>query len=90
MESRKRSMVKSVVWRLMGIVILGVITWAYTKNVAVTTVVTLLFHSIRLVLYYFHERAWDGITWGLKTKSELTEQEIEQVNERLRKLGYLE
>ena len=43
----------------------------------VTTVVTLLFHSIRFVLYYFHERWWDGINWGLKNNSQLSDKEKE-------------
>lgn len=90
MESRKRSLAKSIVWRLLGVLILWTITWVFTKNLEVTTGVTLLFHSIRLVLYYLHERWWDGIVWGLKNKSELSDKEKEIFYERLRKLGYLE
>jgi uncharacterized membrane protein len=90
MESRKRSFIKSIVWRLLGIAILGVITWTYTKNLEVTTIVTVLFHSLRLILYYFHERLWERIEWGLKKKSDLSEEEQVKILERLRKLGYLE
>ena len=90
METRKRSFIKSIVWRLLGIAILGLITWTYTKNLEVTTMVTVLFHSLRLMLYYFHERLWERIDWGLKKKSDLSEEEQEKVIERLRKLGYVE
>ena len=83
-------MIKSIVWRLLGLVLLGVITWVYTNDATVTTIVTLLFHSIRLVLYYFHERMWDRINWGYKKKSELTEKENKLIEERLRKLGYID
>lgn len=88
MESRKRSWVKSVTWRVLGIVILSVITWVVTQNWALTTIVTVLFHGIRVVLYYFHERLWGRIEWGLKNKNELTEKEKKKILERLRKLGY--
>lgn len=64
METRIRSLGKSVVWRLMGIVILAVITWAYTKDVAEVTGITLIFHGIRFFLYYGHERLWNKIDWG--------------------------
>ena len=77
-------------WRVLGIVILGVITWVFTKSWKATTTVTVLFHSIRAVIYYFHERLWGGIDWGLKNMYELTEKEKEKVMERLRKLGYLD
>jgi len=89
MESRKRSLVKSIIWRVLGIVILGVITWLFTKSWKITTSVTVLFHVIRVVLYYFHERLWSGINWGFKKRNELTEKEKEKMIERLRNLGYL-
>jgi uncharacterized membrane protein len=29
-----------------------------------TSWITITFHSIRLVLYYFHERGWENVEWG--------------------------
>ena len=81
---------KSFVWRLFGLASLGVITWLYTKDAKVATIVTLSFHLIRIILYYFHEQMWNRIDWGLKNKSELTEKEKKQIEERLRKLGYVD
>jgi uncharacterized membrane protein len=90
MESQKRSFAKSITWRILGIVILGAITWFLTQSWQITTAVTALFHLIRVILYYFHERVWDRIDWGLKKKNELTDEEKERMMERLRKLGYLD
>ncbi len=90
MESGKRSWMKSITWRALGIVILGAITWVFTSNWQITTTVTVLFLAIRVVLYYFHERLWGRIDWGLKNRNELTEKEKKKVMERLRKLGYLD
>jgi len=81
---------KAVTWRILGVLILGVVTWLLTRSWETTTMITVLFHSIRLVLYYFHERLWDRADWGLKKREELTENEKEKVMERLRKLGYLD
>lgn len=81
---------KSVTWRVLGILILGGITWGLTNSWQITTGVTVLFHAIRVVLYYFHERFWDRMDWGLKKKNELTEKEKGKIMERLRKLGYLD
>ena len=64
MESHARSWAKSVVWRVIGIVILGGISYAITRNWEQTTVITVIFHSVRLILYHFHERAWERISWG--------------------------
>lgn len=90
METKQRSWVKSIVWRLLGIIILGAITWVITKDIQTTTSVTLIFHTIRLVLYYYHERLWDKIDWGLKKKIDLSDPERREVEDRLKKLGYIE
>ena len=65
-ETRKRSWVKSLIWRVAGIFILGGITYAFTRNWAETTWITMIFHIIRTGLYYCHERMWDRIDWGRK------------------------
>lgn len=64
MESHARSWAKSVTWRIIGIIILGGISYAITRNWEQTTIITVIFHSVRLILYYFHERAWERISWG--------------------------
>jgi len=48
----------------MSIVILGTLAWLFTRDWQETTLITITFHAIRLVLYYFHERAWERIGWG--------------------------
>ncbi len=65
-DSKTRSWVKSIVWRVIGIVILGALAWLFTRDWQETTLITITFHAIRLVLYYFHERAWERIGWGRK------------------------
>ncbi len=70
METHWRSIVKAVVWRILGVIILGGLSWAFTKSWEDTSVITISFNSIRLVLYYFHERAWDRVSWGRKKVKE--------------------
>jgi len=65
-DSKTRSWVKSITWRVMGIVILGTLAWLFTRDWQETTLITITFHAIRLVLYYYHERAWERIGWGRK------------------------
>ena len=64
MESHARSWAKSVAWRIIGIIILGGISYAITRNWEQTTIITVIFHTVRLILYYFHERAWERVSWG--------------------------
>src|ERR1035437_2446643 len=64
METHIRSWAKSVSWRIIGIFILGGITYAFTRNWEQTTWITIIFHTVRLVLYYYHERWWERVSWG--------------------------
>ena len=98
MDTKRRSWVKSITWRLFGILLLGAISYAITRDWTQMTVITILFHSIRLILYYFHERIWDSIDWGrikhplegLPVTEELKPEDLEEVREKLRSLGYIE
>jgi len=49
---------------VIGIVILGIISYLITSDWKMMTGITVLFHSIRVILYYWHERLWERITWG--------------------------
>lgn len=64
MDTKKRSWIKSVTWRIVGVVILGAITYLVTWDWGKTTGITAIFHGVRLVLYYWHERLWERIDWG--------------------------
>ncbi|MHA1169144.1 MAG: DUF2061 domain-containing protein [Candidatus Hodarchaeales archaeon] len=63
-DTPKRSVVKSVIWRVIGIILLGGLMWIYTGDWAATTIVTGSFHSIRIIMYYYFERGWEQISWG--------------------------
>ncbi len=64
MDTPKRSWMKSVTWRIVGVVILGGVTFLFTRDIGKTTWITLIFHSTRLILYYYHERIWERVQWG--------------------------
>lgn len=63
-DTKTRSFVKGLVWRVAGVAILGALTWLFTKDWMIISSVTLIFHGIRIVLYYIHERMWERIHWG--------------------------
>ncbi len=57
-ETHKRSMIKSVIWRLIGVVVLSTITYLVTKNWIQTGLITIIHHISFLLGYYAHERFW--------------------------------
>jgi adenylylsulfate kinase len=63
-ENAKRSLVKSVTFRVLVItsdfIIITLITHSY--DLAVTVII--LSNLASATLYYLHERAWNKIKWG--------------------------
>jgi len=98
LETRARAWVKSVVWRILGIVILGVISWLVTHSLKEMTVITIIFHGVRVILYYLHERVWERINWGrikhplsiLPVNKELKPEDLKIIQNQLKELGYLD
>lgn len=58
MESHFRSGTKSIVWRITGVFILAVITYAFTRHWIQTGLITFIHHGIFLIVFYLHERFW--------------------------------
>ena len=70
MVSRKRHILKTVSWRLIGtvdtIVLSGFITGSWKFGLAIGGVEVIT----KMVLYYFHERAWYKFSrYGVKGKN---------------------
>jgi uncharacterized membrane protein len=97
MDTHKRSWVKSITWRVVGVVILGGITYGVTRNLEAMTFITLAFHSVRLILYYWHERLWERVAWGkirhplehFCMKGNLTASDVEEIRTLLEDRGYV-
>ncbi len=58
METKIRSSAKSIIWRIMGVLILGGVTYFYTRHWVQTSLITFIHHGIFLFVFYFHERIW--------------------------------
>lgn len=98
MDTKKRSWAKSIVWRVIGIVLLGSISYLVTGDWKKMSLITILFHGIRVILYYYHERVWERISWGrvkhplaeMPVNQPLTPKDMQILTEHLRQLGYVD
>jgi uncharacterized membrane protein len=64
-ESRKRHLLKTVSWRIIGTIDTVVISWAISGNPMTGLKIGGLEVITKMVLYYYHERAWYRINFGL-------------------------
>ena len=82
LETKKRSFMKSITWRILAILILAAVAYAITRDPLETTVITAITHTIKFVAYYAHERCWGLVKWGYEPR--------ENVAQHLRDLGYID
>ena len=70
-EDHTRSVVRSIIWRIIGILFLALVTYIVTQSWVVTTLVTVIHHSVSVLGYYLHERFWLQIDkhWKVKYRS---------------------
>jgi uncharacterized membrane protein len=67
-ETRKRSIAKSILWRIICIIVSIVTSFFLTGNFDVAVAIGTVYNAVTMVLYYFHERLWDRISWGSKKR----------------------
>ena len=64
--NRTRSLIKTVTWRTIGTIDTILIAYVVTGDIKAGAAIggTELF--TKMILYYFHERAWSWSDWGLE------------------------
>jgi len=63
-EHPKRSIVKSISWRLVGTLDTILISWIITGTLSLAFSIGLVELITKMVLYFMHERLWNTIKWG--------------------------
>tara|TARA_R110002110_G_scaffold408765_2_gene630609 strand:+ start:2069 stop:2836 length:768 start_codon:yes stop_codon:yes gene_type:complete len=63
-DTKKRSAVKALSWRMIAIIVLAITCYLTTGNVKTASLITLFYHSIQFGIFFIHERIWNMINWG--------------------------
>ena len=66
--SRKRSLIKSITWRVVASADTFLIAWFITGKISWASSIASLEIITKTFLYYVHERGWNKIKWGRITK----------------------
>ncbi|RLJ60521.1 putative membrane protein [Litoreibacter meonggei] len=65
MESKTRSLVKAVLWTLMGFLMMIVVGYVSTGSMALGSGMALANSILGLVNYMIYERVWARVSWGV-------------------------
>ena len=66
MDSHKRSLLKTLTWRIAAMLITVMVAYILTRKVALAAAVGLGDAAIKMPAYYGHERIWEKIRFGRK------------------------
>jgi uncharacterized membrane protein len=64
METRARSIVKALTWRVTALVITTSVVWIASGSIELAASVGLVDTVIKLGVYYGHERCWLKVRFG--------------------------
>ena len=72
--NRKRHILKTLTWRVVGTIDTIIIGWVISGDPTIGLSVGAVELCTKMILYYFHERAWYKIDFGIDRKDEEDEQ----------------
>ncbi len=63
-ELHRRSIVKSVSYRIVSITVDYFVAYFFTRDIALSAGIVIFVDTYSTFLYYLHERVWAHIHWG--------------------------
>ena len=69
METLSRTIVKTIVWRILATFITFGVVFTFTGSLGDASVITITAAVLLAFGYYFHERAWDRVVWGRRKRA---------------------
>lgn len=66
LETKKRSVIKAISWRLIGTLVTTTIVFIITEKASISLALGGSAGVLKMILYYIHERAWQKIDYGRK------------------------
>lgn len=67
--SPKRSLVKTLTWRIIAEIDTFVVSYLITGSLTWSLSIVGIESTTKTVLYYLHERAWGRFAWGTSTQA---------------------
>tara|TARA_B100000519_G_C13953811_1_gene301977 strand:+ start:147 stop:356 length:210 start_codon:yes stop_codon:yes gene_type:complete len=69
MVAKKRHIVKTITWRIVGTLDTFLLSWLITGSAKIGAAIGGIEIVTKMILYYFHERAWYKFSkFGIKKK----------------------
>ena len=63
-ELKKRTLVKTITWRVTASLTTFLIAWMLTGDLLIGVSIGSIEAIAKIFLYYYHERIWNNISWA--------------------------
>jgi uncharacterized membrane protein len=63
-DTAGRSLAKTISWRITGSLSTFLISYLILGSFVIASSIAVIQVTINTILYFFHERAWDKVSWG--------------------------
>jgi uncharacterized membrane protein len=64
MQSQRRTIVKAMLWTLLGLFSMTLVGWAFTGSITVGTNMSICNSLAGFATYFLYESIWDKVPWG--------------------------
>ena len=64
MEQPKRTLAKTLIWRVIALATTIVVVYLYSGDAKESLVVGFVANAFKMLFYYVHERVWNRIDFG--------------------------
>ena len=64
MDTRRRTLVKAIIWQIIGFVVMSLIGWIFTGSVLRSGAMAVTGTICGFVFYFLYERIWSQVRWG--------------------------
>tara|TARA_B100000787_G_C15954255_1_gene190391 strand:- start:234 stop:440 length:207 start_codon:yes stop_codon:yes gene_type:complete len=63
-DLKKRTIAKTMTWRITASLTTFIIAWVLTGDLMIGATIGSIEAITKVFLYYFHERIWNNISWA--------------------------
>jgi adenylylsulfate kinase len=97
METKARSFLKSVSYRVFASIVTAIIVYCFTGKLLLAVGLGVLDSTVKILVYFLHERLWAMIPYGrvkhpleeFPVNKPLSEEDKKILEEKLKNMGYL-
>jgi len=64
MDTKTRSIIKTISWRITGTLCTFLISWVILNDIKTSSAIAIIQLTFNSIVFYFHERLWNIVKWG--------------------------